>query len=857
MRLAALFLLFFSAALTLAPTVRLHSWFAPLRWMQWIGFVSWYLAFLFADRFTRRHLPDRDPFILPVASLLSGWGLLTIWRLSGDFGLRQTLWLALCVFLLIAGLRLPNNLALLRRYKYLWLIGGLGLIGLTFLFGTYPGGYGPRLWLGCCGVYLQPSELLKLLLIAYLSAYLADHFIAGTSLPRLLAPTLVMTGIAALLLVAQRDLGTATLLVFIYAAITYTATGAKRLAAISLGLVAIVAVAAYFGFDVVRLRIDAWLNPWLDPSGRSYQIVQSLISIASGGLFGHGPGLGSPGAVPVAQSDFIFAAISEETGLAGSIALILLLAIFLVRGLRIAFLAPEPYQRFLAAGITTYQVAQSILIIGGNLRLFPLTGVTLPFVSYGGSSLLISFIALMILLQISNQPEREPATLVTPAPYLYLSGILIVGLLSASILNGWWSIYRSPELVQRTDNPRRSINERYVQRGSLLDRNDRAISATSGAPGSYNRTVTYPLLGSVIGYTDPVYGQAGLENSLDAYLRGEKGYPSSDIFWNNLLYSQPLPGLDVRLTIDLTLQKYVDDALGSSTGAAVLLNAKTGEILAMASHPAFDPNQIANDFPQVSKDPRSPLLDRATQGLYPPGTSLGAFLLADSFTRKNPIPLSGSPQYTLDGKVLPCTLSLPATPSIWTEIASGCPGPAVSMATGIGSSELLALFTRLGFYEGPQISLPVSERAAPTQAQPLDKNAVGQASTIVSPLQMALASAAITMDGVRPAPRLEIAVHTPHQGWVILPNEGISIRVFPVGVAGQVSNILALSNQQVWEAVGSAPNGEANSVTWFLGGTLPDWQGAPLALAAVIETENGPLAKQTGERILQSAITYR
>ncbi len=364
LRLAALFLLLTGAILTLAPAVRLHSWIAPYRWQHWVGFATWLVAFAVIHRESRRWLPDRDGFLIPVAALLTGWGLMTIWRLSPEFGLRQTIWLAVCSAVFLIGMRIPGLLPLLKRYKYLWLVSGLAITALTFMFGTYPGGTGPRLWLGCCGFYLQPSEPLKLLLIIYLAAYLADSILINFSLVRLLAPTLALLGIASAVLVGQRDLGTATLVLFLYAAILYLATGLKRVAIASVLLIAAGAVAGYLGFDVVRLRVDAWINPWLDPGGRSYQIVQSLISIAAGGLFGKGPGLGSPGLVPVAHSDFIFSAMTEETGLAGAIAILLLVCLVFTRGMRTAFRAPEPYQRILAAGLTCFLTAQSLLIIG-------------------------------------------------------------------------------------------------------------------------------------------------------------------------------------------------------------------------------------------------------------------------------------------------------------------------------------------------------------------------------------------------------------------------------------------------------------------------------------------------------------
>ena len=349
--------------------------------------------------------PVRDPYLLPITALLTGWGLLVIFRLSTYFGLRQSIWLALGVLLITGLTLLKDPLDLLRRYKYIWLTGGLLLTALTFIFGVYPGGSGPTLWIGLGGLYLQPSEPLKLLLIIFMAAYLAERLPEQFSLTQTLVP-LGLAFLAALaLLIGQRDLGTASLIIILFAIILYFATDRLRVLIVSGLLLLAGGGLGYLFFDVVRLRVDAWLNPWLDPSGRSYQVVQSLIAVASGGIFGSGLGLGSPGLVPVAQSDFIFSAIAEEGGLLGCLVLLLVFALLIQRGFRTAISSADLFTRYLAGGISTYLALQSILIIGGNIRLLPITGVTLPFISYGGSSLVTAMLAAGILLCISAQGE--------------------------------------------------------------------------------------------------------------------------------------------------------------------------------------------------------------------------------------------------------------------------------------------------------------------------------------------------------------------------------------------------------------------------------------------------------------------
>ncbi len=787
------------------------------RWGHWLGFAVWVLLITIAFYQVRRRMPDSDPYLLPIAALLSGWGLLTVWRLEPSLGIRQTLWLLVSIAILILGLRLPADLRFLRRYKYLWLTSGLLLTALTLAFGTNPLGGGPRLWLGCCGFYFQPSEPLKLLLIIYLAAYFADRlhvytfeqpalseakgsnvktFKRTTFLP-LVIPSLVVTVLALLILVVQRDLGTASLFIFLYTVMLFLASGRKRVLLISLIGLGLAGLAGYFLFDVVRLRVDAWLNPWLDPSGRSYQIVQSLMAVANGGIGGRGPGMGSPGLVPISISDFIFSAISEETGLLGTIGLFALLGLFLTRGMSVALRAPDNFHRILAAGLTAYLGAQSVLIIGGNLRLLPLTGVTLPFVSYGGSSLLTSYLALLLLLIISSQPEEEAAPLPhhSLSPYLIVTGLLGLGLIAAALVNGWWAVWRGPDLLARTDNARRTISDRYVPRGGLLDRNAKPINITQGRSGSYARFYPYPDLAPITGYTHPVYGQAGLEASLDPYLRGLQGNSASRIWLDHLLYGQPPPGLDMRLTIDLDLQRRADVLFGDHAGAIVLLNAESGEILVMASHPTFNQNKLDEEGPSLAQDPRAPLLDRAAQGFYPAGTAATSFSLAAGLSENAP------------------------------------------------RNELVQLYDALGFYTAPALRLPVSAVSAISEE------------LRVSPLQMALAAATISNKGILPVPRLALAINTPQQGWVILPALGAPLQALSAQSAASTAEALMVKGQPFWQAIGKGVEIQENkTITWYLAGTLPQWQGAPLALVVALEEDNSNFATYLGQALMKEAI---
>jgi len=792
LQISAVFLILQTLIITLAPAVRARTWNVDYRFSQWIALGVWGLFVARAHYDITRKLPDADPYLFPAAAFISGWGMLTIWRLDPNFGARQALWFGVSSAILIAGTRLIT-IDFLRRYKYILLTCGTLLVALTLLFGTNPGGSGPRLWLGYSDFYLQPSEPLKLLLITFLSAYLADKLPSRLRIIHILYPTIILSGIVILLLVVQRDLGTASIFIALYTIIIYLSTGRKRILFSALLLLASASIAGYEFVGIVHARLASWLNPWNNATGGSYQVIQSLIAIANGGILGQGPGLGYPGFIPVAISDFIYAAIAEETGLFGTLGLLAIIGVIIIRGLRTALRAPDLFRRILAAGITAYFGAQTILIVGGNLLLLPLTGVTLPFVSYGGSSLLTSFVALLILINISNHLDIDPAPLPKPQPYFVVGAILLTGLFALALTNGWWSVVRGPDLLTRSDNQRRVIEERYVARGLLLDKTNTIINNNNGNIGTFSRNYKYVDLAPITGYTDPIYGQAGLEASMDDYLRGLKGNPASKLWWSNLLYGMTPEGLDVRLSIDLYLQNRADEMMVGSRGAVVLLNAKSGEILVISSHPTFNPNHLVESGAKLLEDPDKPLIDRATLGQYPTGTVIEPLIQA----------IHGD-----------------------TSAAS-----------------IKNMYKTFGFYQTPQIQLPVAPASLENDPGIMR----------VSPLQMALACAALSNHGAVPAPRIAMAVNTPNDGWVALPALGMPFEALQASAADETASSYLIENQTYWQHIGQAQE-DKSFFTWFIGGTPPNWQATPLVVVVVLEENNTRLAQRIGQELLIDAM---
>lgn len=359
-----------------------------------------------------------DQVLFPIVVALSGLGLLVLQRLSpvleetGFAGMveRQLIYLAAGLALLLGMITFVKRLNWLRRYKYTWALLGLALMVVTMIFGVEING--ARLWLNVGPFTIQSSEIVKVIFVVFLAGYLAENHelltssyrIGPFSLPPIpyLMPLAIMWGVAMLIVVAQNDLGTALLFFGIFLAMLYLASG--KLVYVVSGLLAFAggAYVAYQNFPHFQTRVANWLDPWADPYDLGYQHAQSEYALASGGVFGSGLAQGNPGLIPLVHTDFVFSAIGEELGLLGTFVVLLLFMALVFRGFTIALRARDLFGRYLAAGLTSVLAIQTLIIIGGTLRLIPLTGITLPFISAGGSSLLTNFVIVGLLLRISD-----------------------------------------------------------------------------------------------------------------------------------------------------------------------------------------------------------------------------------------------------------------------------------------------------------------------------------------------------------------------------------------------------------------------------------------------------------------------
>jgi cell division protein FtsW (lipid II flippase) len=366
----------------------------------------------------RRFAPRADGTLLGLAVLLNGIGFVTIARLDPDLARYQSLWTAVGVAAFVITLRAVQRIRDLERYRYTFALIGIGSLLIPAVPGIGREINGARLWVQLGPLNFQPGEAAKVALVIFLAAYLVEKrellstptWRVGPMMlpdPKHFAPLLLAWGSSILVMVREKDLGSSLLFFAVFLAMLYMATARASYVGIGAALFAVGATFAYQIFGHVRSRVTTWVDPWPLAQDQGFQLVQALFAFGSGGLAGTGLGLGSPGSIPNASTDFVFAAIGEELGLIGTTAVLLVYLLLVGVGFRIALKADQPFLKLLAAGLTTMLGVQTFIILGGVTRLIPLTGITMPFVSYGGSSLLANFVILALLLRISDEVARR------------------------------------------------------------------------------------------------------------------------------------------------------------------------------------------------------------------------------------------------------------------------------------------------------------------------------------------------------------------------------------------------------------------------------------------------------------------
>ena len=824
----------------------------------------------------RRSRRPADPLLLPVVAMLAGVGQIMVSRLAPGLVPRHTGLLGLALLVLVGLALCPDLHRALGRYRYSAMALGVLLLVGTTLFGRTV--HGAQLSIDLGVLSFQPSELVKLLLVVFMAGHLAEKrellrlSRGGLGMSfldlRYLGPVLVMWALSLLLIISQGDLGAALVLYGIFLAMLYLGED-RRMHLVLAGLAFLGAAAlAYQYVPRVQTRLDIWLNPWPHSQGSGYQVVQSLLALGYGRLTGAGLGAGFPQDIPAAHTDLVFAAFAEEVGLAGALGLLALYLVLIWRGLRAALRSGDDFSALLAGGMAAVLALQTLIITGGVCRLLPLTGITLPFISYGGTSLLANSLLVGLLLGVSGGVQAEPGwSRLPPRRVRRMLGTVTLGVLALACTLSYWQVARADSLFGYQYNRRPFHLQSRVRRGTIYDRSGLRLAATS-QPGSRQ----YPygqVLAPVVGYHSPHYGRAGVEQSLDLYLSGTRTVDLRDRL--DALLSDRYRGADVYLTLDARLQQAAYQALAGYRGAVAALRPATGELLALVSRPSFDPGRIDQDFPRLSRQRPPVLLDRALQGRYPPGSSFKVVTAAAALDAGLSPAWSyycrGSRRvgsYTVHcyGNTAHGRVDLPRALTV------SCNCAFATLALQIGQPLLETKAHSFGFgLPWPDSLLPVASSEFPSYQLPpsqLAQTGFGQAAIVATPLQMALVAAAVANDGVLMRPYLLQQVISPTRGTVhrVAPQALITVMLPQTArtlsdimrrvVASGTGTAARLRGVAVAGKTGTAQNPHGPDHAWFI--CFAPAAQPEIALAVVLENAGpgGKAAAPVARRILAS-----
>ena len=891
-----------------------------------------FAAFAAAHIGVRLFAPGADPALLPIVFALSGIGITFVTRLEPSASMGQIVYLFLGVALMVGTLAVVKNLEVVKRYKYVLGAAGIALLVLPMLIGTEI--YGSKLWIKIGSFQFQPGEFAKVFIVLFLAGYLAENrellsisnrTVLGVKLPRLrlLYPLFIVWGVCLLVVAFERDLGSALLFYTIFLIMLYVATGRVSYVLIGLVLLAVGAFGMYQIMGHVQVRVAIWLDPFKDAQNLGFQIVQALYSLADGGLLGVGIGKGLGGdTIPVVASDMIFAAIGEEMGLLGGAAVLLLFMLFAVRGLTTAARAKSDLAAFSAAGLTAAISFQAFTIVGGVTKLIPLTGVTLPFMSQGGSSLLASFVIVALLLRAGDEATgrsteiANTSTELTPVGYrpggsrgshmrrpaldtpesgllgrvalanrLTRTVFLFTALFAVLIGNlTYIQVFKAAEYQDMPSNNHTITKARYIKRGSIITADGLTLAESiQQEDGTYVRS--YPngnLAAHAVGYYSQQYGSSGVESSQDKTLTGSKDYSS----WQNALNSLAgitEPGNSVQLTIDSRIQQAAEQALVGRKGAIVVLDPRTGAVLAWASAPAYDNTDIAAtmEAANASGGADTSMFDRATQALYSPGSTFktvtlssalenGVAALSSTYSSPGRMEIGGADVVSVNEQGHG-TITLDRAFAVSSNTVFG------QVAEQLGADRLVATAQAFGYGQNLGIDFSTAASIMPDPAdmstwelawagagQPVGQGHTPGPQTTV--MQNAVIAAAIANNGIAMNPYVVGQILAPDGTVVKTTRERSLGQAVSSGTAEQVKEAMldvvqngsgsaaGIAGVKVAGKTGTAETNSATPNSTFIG--FAPYDTPTLAVSLVLEetTENEATAAAVAGQVLRAAL---
>lgn len=696
--------------------------------------------------------PRSNRLLINNMCMLLSIGFVILIRISYDKAVRQ--------FMIVVGSMILSMFVpyLLRQVKNLekltWLYAGIGMVSLAAVLLAGAVTNGSKLSFSVAGVSFQPSEFVKIAFVFCMAAMLKEaESLAQIALSAFVAAAHV------LILVMSRDLGSALIFFVAYIVMLYCATGKAWYPLLGLLAGAVASVIAYHLFSHVQVRVQAWKDPWSVIDGAGYQITQSLFAIGCGNWFGLGICQGSPKSIPYVDTDFVFSAIAEELGVIFAVCLILVCVSCFVMFMNIAMQLNGKFQRLLVVGLGVTYIFQIFLTIGGGTKFIPLTGVTLPFISYGGSSVFATFLVFTIVEGFYELREEKPKLRKNQRRNQQIVHVTYFFAALFLVLSAYIAVYAATheeELVNNSYNPRQQMLNMQNARGTIYSADGKVLAQTvEDENGESKRDYPFSnLFSHAVGYASN--GRMGVEAQMNYYLI-HSNIPFSEKAVNER-EGKKNPGDNVYTTFDTELQKTASEALGVVyDGAIVAMNPKTGEIYAMVSMPDFDPNEIDRIWEQVITDEESSvLLNRASQGLYPAGSTF-KIVTALEYIRENPDTYENY-HYTCNGSLkhgedkINCYHgSVHNGVDLKKSFAKSCNTSFANMGLLLDREKFAETLDGLYFNKPLPVDFASSASSLKIEKETSDsdmmQSAIGQGKTQISPLHLAMITAAVANGG--------------------------------------------------------------------------------------------------------------
>ncbi len=820
--------------------------------------------------------PKSNRIILNHVAMLLSIGFVILTRLSLTRSMRQFMIVA---FSLVIGLMIPvfmKQFKLIQRCELIFAVVGIVILGAVLIRGRLING--SKLSFSILGLSFQPSEFVKIIYVLFIACILAraKHFYHI-----LLSAALAAAHV--LILVASKDLGSALIYFITYVIMVFAVTRKIRYVIAGFAGGAVASYISYFLFSHVRVRVEAWLDPWHDINATGYQIAQSLFGIGTGGWFGMGIDAGSPGSIPYVEQDFIFSAVCEEYGVLFGICLIAICVNLFLEIVRVAHSCQEPFVKYASYGLGIIYVSQLFLTIGGNTKFIPLTGVTLPLISYGGSSVLASVMMLSVvqgfyinndlLLEYEGENMEEDEDAFVPyIPKRYMNaaaGVFIALFASICIYLTHFVHYDSPKVINNSYNAKRQeILAAKTIRGDILAA-DRQVLATTITDSDERYYPYSKVFAHAIGYASN--GRMGVEQNANIYL------VSSNVSLNNKLSDdladEKHMGNTVVTTLDPRLQTLAYDALGLYEGAVIITEPETGKILAMVSKPDFDPNTIDEIWEDlISDEESSVLVNRVTQGLYPPGSTFKIFTALE-YIRENPYDYENylfdcNSQFKYGDNIINCFHGTRhGKVDFSLSFAKSCNASFANIGLSLDRSKFQDMLDSLYFNRNLPVEFlsnksSISENIADSDNDMI-QTVIGQGQTQMTPLHLAMVTAMIANGGKMMQPYIIDHIENanreiitsfepmPLGNFISLEEADILKQLMHAVVTEGTGTRLKSDSYSAAGKTGSAEyNSKSDSHAWFTGFTYDT--DRPLQITVIMEGagSGGEYAVPVARRIL-------